>query len=371
MRPRACNTMNVLFIIRSTLFTNKGGDTIQILQTAHCLRELGVSVTVASTLKEIAYEEYDLLHFFNITRPADILRHIERSGKPYVVTPIFVDYSEFDRNFRKGPTGFVLGFLGTNGIEYVKTVGRFLLKGEKLVSKKYLLQGQKRSIKKVLHSAQLLLPNSQSEYNRLLGKYGIEKNYSVIPNAVSDLFVRAAQDIPEKIPSLVLCVARIEGLKNQLNLIKALNSTQYTLVLIGQPATHQLGYYQACRQMAAPNVQFIGYLPQDELLGYYLKAKVHVLPSWFETTGLSSLEAAALGCNIVITDKGDTTEYFGDHAWYCDPSSPESIRRAVDAAAASSPSGALQRKVISEYTWTQAAMKTRLAYAHITGHKQP
>lgn len=362
--------MNVLFIIRATLFTNKGGDTIQILETAHCLRELGVSITVASTLEEIAYEGYDLLHFFNITRPADILSHIERSGKPYVVTPIFVDYSEFDRNFRKGPTGFILGFLGTNGIEYVKTVGRFLLKGEKLASMKYLLQGQKRSIKKVLRSAQLLLPNSYSEYNRLFGKFGIEKNYSVIPNAVGDLFVRAAQHIPEKNPFLVLCVARIEGLKNQLNLIKALNSTQYTLVLIGPAATHQHRYYEACRQIAAPNVQFIGYLPQDELLAYYLKAKVHVLPSWFETTGLSSLEAAALGCNIVITDKGDTKEYFGNHAWYCDPSSPDSIRRAVDDAAASGPNGALQKKIISEYTWAQAATRTRSAYVRITGHKQ-
>jgi glycosyltransferase involved in cell wall biosynthesis len=370
MRPPGCNTMNVLFIIRSTLFSNKGGDTIQIVQTAHCLRELGVSVTVVSTLEEIAYEGYDLLHFFNITRPADILSHIERSGKPFVVTPIFVDYSEFDRNFRKGPSGFVLGFLGTNGIEFVKTVGRFLLKGERIGTVKYLLQGQKRSIKKILHSAKLLLPNSYSEYNRLFGKYGVEKNYSVIPNAVSDLFIRAAQDIPEKIPFLVLCVARIEGLKNQLNLIKALNNTRYTLVLIGQPATHQMDYYQACRQTAASNVQFIGYLPQDELLGHYLKAKVHVLPSWFETTGLSSLEGAALGCNIVITDKGDTKEYFGSHAWYCDPSSPDSIRRAVDEAAASGGDGALQKKIVSEYTWAQAAIKTRSAYLRITGHKQ-
>ena len=75
--------------------------------------------------------------------------------------------------------------------------------------------------------------------------------------------------------------------------------------------------------------------------------------SWFETTGLSSLEAAALGCNIVITNKGDTKEYFGDQAWYCDPSSPDSIRRAVDEAAASGSNGALQKKIVSEYTWAR------------------
>ena len=33
-----------------------------------------------------------------------------------------------------------------------------------------------------------------------------------------------------KDPLMVLCVARIEGIKNQLNLIKALNNTEYQLL---------------------------------------------------------------------------------------------------------------------------------------------
>jgi len=39
-----------------------------------------------------------------------------------------------------------------------------------------------------------------------------------------------------------------------------------------------------------------------------------VLPSWFETTGLSSIEAGVMGCNIVITDKV-MQEYFSHHAF--------------------------------------------------------
>jgi glycosyltransferase involved in cell wall biosynthesis len=361
--------MKVLFVVRSTLHSNKGGDTIQILQTAHCLKELGVEVTVISTLEGTDYDGYDLLHFFNITRPADILKHIDQSKKPFVISPIFVDYSEFDRRFRKGLSGSVLRLLGPNGIEYAKTVARSILKGERVAARKYLIYGQKKSVKTILHRASMLLPNSYSEYNRLLNRYGIEKPFSVIPNAIGDLFIRAARNIPEKEPTLVLCVARIEGLKNQLNLIRALNNTAYTLVLIGQAATNQASYYRLCRQTAGSNVQFIPHLPQQELLAYYLRAKVHILPSWFETTGLSSLEAAALGCNIVITDKGDTREYFGDHAWYCDPSSPRSIRQAIEEAAADRSDGILQQKILEEYTWAQAALKTKLAYQGIIGHK--
>ena len=34
------------------------------------------------TNEKIDYSKYDLLHFFNITRPADILYHLEKSSLP-------------------------------------------------------------------------------------------------------------------------------------------------------------------------------------------------------------------------------------------------------------------------------------------------
>jgi glycosyltransferase involved in cell wall biosynthesis len=361
--------MKVLFIVRSTLYSNKGGDTIQVLQTARYLNELGAEVTIAGTLEKISYENYDLLHFFNITRPADIIGHIQKSGKPYVISPIFVDYSEFDRNFRRGLSGLVLKLLDTNGIEYAKTLARFVLKRERLASLRYLLLGQKRAIRMALRDTAMLLPNSHSEYRRLSKQYGVEKPYAVIPNAVGAVFLEASRSIPQKDPLLVLCVARIEGLKNQLNLIRALNKTRYTLLLIGDAATNQGAFYRACKMEAGANIRFLGHLAQEELVGYYLKAKVHALPSWFETTGLSSLEAAALGCSLVITDKGDTREYFGDMARYCDPASPDSIYAAVENAAAAPSDGLLQNKILSQYTWTRAAELTLAAYHRILAEK--
>ncbi len=68
-------------------------------------------------------------------------------------------------------------------------------------------------------------------------------------------------------------------------------------------------------------------------------------PSWFETTGLSSLEAAAMGCNIVITRKEDAYEYFENDACYYDPESPESIFQAIDQAASHKITEGLSSKV--------------------------
>jgi len=132
--------------------------------------------------------------------------------------------------------------------------------------------------------------------------------------------------------------------------------------LIGDASPNQQNYYRRCRQIAANNIEFTGGLPQEELVNYYKKAKVHILPSWFETCGLSSMEAAAMGCNIIITDRGYAREYFGKSAIYCDPGKPESIYNAVVTAAKSDPSTALQKKIFDQYTWKHAAAIILEAY---------
>ena len=133
-------------------------------------------------------------------------------------------------------------------------------------------------------------------------------------------------------------------------------------MLIGAAAPNQQDYYRECRSLAAANVTFLDRIPQDELLGYYQRAKVHILPSWFETTGLSSIEAAVMHCNIVITDKGDTREYFGDDAFYCDPSDTGSIFTAVEQASRAPFNNKLYEKILNNYTWKQAALQTLKAY---------
>jgi glycosyltransferase involved in cell wall biosynthesis len=94
---------------------------------------------------------------------------------------------------------------------------------------------------------------------------------------------------------------------------------------------------------------------------------VHVLPSWFETTGLSSLEAAVMGCNIVISNRGDAGAYFGNRAFYCEPSSPESIRTAIEQAAAAPVQQDLIEHIQTNYTWKKAAAETLAAYKKVLG----
>lgn len=356
--------MQVAFIVRATLYSVPGGDTQQVLQTARHLSEEGIEVDIRLTHEKIDYGKYDLLHFFNIIRPADILCHVRKSKKPFVVSTLLVDYSGYDRHYRKGPAGMLFRLLSTGSVEYMKAIGRYLRGNDKLMTKAYLWKGQEGSIREILDGAALLFSTSVLESDRLAQRYQSSTPCIPVPNGLDpELF--AFDETKSKEEDLVLCVARIEGLKNQMNLIRALNDSQYRLLIIGDHAPNQSSYYQECRRLAAPNVRFLEHIPQEELVHYYQRAKVHILPSWFETCGLSSLEAGAMGCNIVITDKGYTREYYEDHAYYCDPGDPASIFQAVDEAARAEVLPALRNKILTQYTWRQAASCIAQAYDQI------
>jgi len=353
--------IKVLMISRATLFSSPGGDTVQVEETANYLRKIDVVVDIMLSNEDINFNGYDLVHFFNIIRPNDILGHLKKINIPFVISTIFVDYTEYEIKVRKGVLGVLCKLTSSDFIEYIKVIARALKNGEKIGNYSYLIYGHKKSIRKTINKAACLLPNSESEYQRLVEHYGIESKYEVIPNAINiNKFSSTITTELEK--TTVICVARIEGRKNQLNLIKALADTNFKLIIIGSPSPNNLAYYERCKNAAGKNTSFISHLKQDELSDYYKRAKVHVLPSWFETTGLSSLEAGYLGCNLVVTDKGDVKEYFKDFATYCNPEDLNSIKDAVTKAYELVNNDNLKNYILENFTWDITAKKTKEAY---------
>ena len=87
--------------------------------------------------------------------------------------------------------------------------------------------------------------------------------------------------------------------------------------------------------------------------------------SWFETTGLSTLEAAACGCSVVISKKGDQVEYFEENAHYAMPDDIESIKSALLDADKKGHSSALQEKILIDYNWDKTAEQTMKAYRSV------
>ncbi|HEU5222474.1 MAG TPA: glycosyltransferase family 4 protein [Candidatus Lumbricidophila sp.] len=359
--------MKIAMISRATLYTSPGGDTKQIDETAAELRALGARVDIFTADQAVPYDEYELLHFFNAIRPADIIRHVKRSRLPFVLSTIFVEYGGVNESGRGGLVGALKRALPAGAFEYVKTVARAIRNGERIVSPEYLWLGHERSIRWVAGHAACLLPNSESEYRRFVARFPVATPHRVVPNGINLTSIGREYPVDERYAGAVISMGRIESRKNQLGLIRAMNGAEVPLYIHGTASPNNRDYYDVCVAEAAANVHIKGHLAETELYTAYANAKVHVLPSYFETTGLSSLEAAAMGCNVVVSPGGDTRDYFGDDAWYCDPDSVESIRTAVDMALAAPFRTELRDRILAEYTWPKAAEATLAAYREVLG----
>jgi glycosyltransferase involved in cell wall biosynthesis len=355
--------MKVALVGRSSMHTVKGGDTLQIMKTAAELNKFGVEAKVFLASEEIPYDQFDLLHLFNIIRPADHLKHIKKSKKPYVISTIYLDYTNYDRKGRSFAFKSLFRILGENGSEYFKNNYRYLKGQDKMVSKSYLL-GHKRAMLKVLSSASLLLPNSISEYNRLAKATAKSWPYRVITNGIdTDIFGDIPSGIQRK--KKVISVAQIYGMKNQHMLIMACEKLGYPLEIIGKPPPNHSGYYEYCKSIAGGQVKFVSFMPQKELIRHYAASEVHALPSWFETTGLTSLEAGSMGCKLVVGKGGDTHDYFGHHAHYCDADDLNSIVEALKNAMEAKPDEHLRELIMNKFTWKIAAKQTIEAYNQV------
>lgn len=358
--------MKVACVSRSSIFEVSGGDTTQLLKTADELRKLGVEVDIFRASDSIPYQDFDLLHFFNIIRPADHWYHIKKSIKPYVVSTIYLDYSAFDHFGRGGLSGRVLRMIGKSKSEYLKNMLRYMKGQDKLVSSSYLL-GHERAMKKVLSGAALILPNSKSEFERITHDLQMDLDFHIVPNGIdTEIFGKIPDGILRE--RKVVSVAQVYGMKNQHQLIRVCNEMDLPLEIIGKAPPNHRKYYEYCRQIAGKQVRFVDHMPQEELVRHYASARVHALPSWFETTGLSSLEAGVMGCNLVVGEGGDTRDYFEGIAFFCNADDPGSIKNAIAAAMQSEADPMVREKILKNYSWRKAAEETMKAYKKVIDH---
>jgi glycosyltransferase involved in cell wall biosynthesis len=362
--------MKVLFQTRTNLYDAPGGDLVQINNTKLFLEKQGIIVDISLDFNP-DLKDYDIVHLFNLMDPQDIylqMLNAKKQNKKIVLSTIYGLYTEFERKARGGIFQKIANYLSPYQIGYIKLLVRHF--HEKRFHKGVyfmLFKGYYKLMKEIVNNVDVFLPNSISEMERVAMEFKLESyKYKAIPNSIDkSLFTDKEQQKENKYSKFnncIVCAARIEGRKSTLNLVKAIKNTKYTLVLVGNASQNQKQYISQVHQEAGDNVVFLGQIPHQDLRDLYKVAKVHALVSWMETPGLSSLEAGAMGCNIVVTKKGDTQEYFEDYAYYCDPDDVSSIKKAIDLAYENPVNPQLKNKILSQYIWEKTAQKTIEAY---------
>ena len=378
--------MKILMQSRFDIFTDKGGDTVQLLKTKEGLERLGITVD-ASTEFAPDLSGYDLVHLFNLKLvESTYLQFLNAKGqkKPVCFSSIYWHLTEEEErqflNQRISAYGRFKVIYLQEAKEMVKRFGFlspvFSLYTKRLKTKRYQPAefyrlrkepGERKMQMEVLSGASVLLPNSESEMDMIRDFFGVEKDYIVVPNGVGLDFEHGdANRFYAKygLRDFVLCVARIEERKNQISIMKALKGIGTPLVFIG---AQREPYFSRCKNEAGSNVHFLGHMDGVDLAGAYAAAKVHVSASWYETPGLSNLEAALAGRNLVVSVKGSTRDYFRDYVDYCDPYDIDSIREAVLRALSREASDELKNFVRARYTWDKAAEATLAAYKKVLG----
>lgn len=313
--------MKILLCTRQDYNRNLGGDSTQVLKTAKYLEKLGVEVNINNGFI-FDYSSYDIIHLFNVNKIWEIYnyyRTAHKYKKKIVVSPAYYNFSKY-------------------------------FKYKNYDDKLRLWESSNAYREEVLQGSTAIIANSYIESESIKSDFNIDKPINIIYNGIE---VEDEQvplySIRERygLNSYVLCVGRICNKKNQLPLAKACNKLGIQLLLVGKIKNND--YFRECVEYK--NVLYLGFMDSYNIYNAYRFAKLHVLPSFMETPGFSSLEAAASGCNIVSTIEGSAKEYFKNMAIYCDPYNEESIYNSVEEGLRKPKGDQLKIWVKKEYSW--------------------
>ncbi len=372
--------MKVLMVNTPMSARFRGGDTVQMHETAEALKPLGVTVSLSCELEPDA-RGFDLVHVFNLRTVPTTLTQVEsvrRYGIPVVLSPIYLEPSfalwgtkMVENIFRRRRTEADVDIL----VQRLKNRSLRVKYGNRVLSADTRNRPRPQydeMQRAVLRHVSYLLPNSYLEMDQLAKTLRVcDIPFDVVPYAAAAGVFLDPDPGPFVgrfgVKDFVLQVGRIELSKNQLLLSYALRDTGLPLVCIG--GNTQEWYLEACKRWGQ-HLTIIPHLSQRKLAAAYASARVHALPSWIETCGLTTMEAALANCNVVASIAGYEREYYRRYPYYCDPSDVDSIRNAVTRSYRAYQEDQPRRDqlkalILREYTWQRAATVAFAAYQRV------
>lgn len=167
-------------------------------------------------------------------------------------------------------------------------------------------------IEKLLYRyCRLALVSSRADQKYLIKNYCLPPSrIKIVPNYVdTDLF----RPLPgqKKFIKRIIYIGRLHPQKNLSRLIRALQNTGLALDIIGQGPLR--AHLQKLARRLKVTVKMIGPVPHQELPFFLNQYRIFVLPSLYEGSPKSLLEAMACGLACVSTTLPNTQEIINDH----------------------------------------------------------
>jgi len=235
--------INVLIQGRSNLFSKPGGDTTQLVTLKESLTQKNLNADISTKLAP-DLGPFDLVHLFNLIRVHDTylqLTNCRKQKKPVVFSPIYHNLHEYNRKGRHGLGKLAFRLTGSDArFEYARGLFNALRDTREIYPVYQQLRiGYRKQQQSVLRLSDKVIFSSDME-KRLISRHFhniIHKdNYEIVKTGIDLSYEHGDSDLFEGrygIKNFVLCVGRIEDLKNQLSLISALKGAGIPLVLVG------------------------------------------------------------------------------------------------------------------------------------------
>ncbi|WP_406874848.1 glycosyltransferase family 4 protein [Acinetobacter baumannii] len=366
--------MKIAYCIRENWKSTLGGDVVQMLQTkAEIEKKYDVEIQIMETYQELKKFQPDIVHIFNMQTLEESSKYLSEAkelGCITVLSTIYWDLSHarFIINFAK--FGIFCKDEGFRNLYHLYNHSESFI--SKIIGKPTSATNKyKNKVKNFLKEFDIFLPNSEEEMqiiNRVFNESFT--NYCVIPNSVDFNKFPFRQNKHRK---GFITAARIEPIKNQLIVAKIAQEYKYDLTLVGGYSSNNENYVNKLKNISKNKIELItNNVSQDVLRDLFLQHKVHVLASFRESPGLSSLEAIGSGLNLVVSESKycPTETYFKDlinkYVFLCDPYSSKSIHKAMKKA------NDMQNpdsNLINQFTWYNTAEYTYQSYLKALGSK--
>jgi glycosyltransferase involved in cell wall biosynthesis len=298
--------MKVLFDHPAPFALAHGGFQTQIEQTKAALERRGVEV------------EY--LRWWDDRQDGDLIHYFGRPGGGYI-----------DFAHAKGIKVVVAELL--TGLGSRSTGARFLQKSLMRATQTVLPQSfWNRLAWDAYQKADAFVANTKWEAYLMQSMFGAAPaKVHIIPNGVEEIFFQPQIDWNQKPESdYLVCTAVIHPRKRILELARAAVRSKVPVWIVGKPYSESDPYYLQFLEVQKRNPDLIRYegsvSDRAQLAKIYRQARGFVLLSTMETLSLSSFEAAASKCPLLLSDLLWARTAFGADAVYATGSmSPENL----------------------------------------------
>ena len=170
----------------------------------------------------------------------------------------------------------------------------------------------------VMTSTNLVTASSVFETMLIADTYKIDENKikKITPGVDRKIFI---PDLSVEKENIILSIGRIQEQKGQLQTIEFLNNfkkiqNDFKCYFVGGPSgKHGNEYLHELKQTIKDfnldkHIEFLGDLPQTEIIELFKKAKLLIHTSKFETFGLVAIEANTMGVPVLSTNNGSLME---------------------------------------------------------------